>query len=300
MKFGKVDRVDAVDFTLPLSPPENEVMLQRIASSKPVNIYLACPQWSGFEGKLYPKNTKASDFLHHYSRQFNAIELNTTFYGVNRASLLKWSKMVPPEFKFCPKVPKDISHFRYLIGAEFATKSFCEDIAIFGHNLGPAFLLLPQNFTPVRFGDLMQYVAQFPSDTRLSIEVRNKEWFKPEWKHKLFALFEHYNIVSIITDVAGRRDVLHQRLTSDTVIIRFVGNRHHPTDFERLDAWGKQLEDWMGKGLKEVYFFLHQPEEHLNVEIAIHLANTLNQIDGVQITPPRPYIDPASQQTSLF
>ena len=63
-----------------------------------------------------------------------------------------------------------------------------------------------------------------------------------------------------MTDVSGRRDVLHMRLTTSTAFIRFVGNDLDATDFSRIDAWIERLKTWFEAGLHEVYFFTHEPD----------------------------------------
>ncbi len=73
-------------------------------------------------------------------------------------------------------------------------------------------------------------------------------------------MLEQYHVSTVITDVAGRRDVLHQRLTTPSVIIRFVGNDLHETDFSRIDEWVEKLKTWFALGLHEVYFFTHEPD----------------------------------------
>jgi hypothetical protein len=64
----------------------------------------------------------------------------------------------------------------------------------------------------------------------------------------------------VMTDVAGRRDVLTIGATTDVVFVRFVGNSGHPSDGERLKQWVIALSEWVDSGIKEIYFFLHQPE----------------------------------------
>ncbi|MCS7003779.1 MAG: DUF72 domain-containing protein [Cytophagales bacterium] len=71
------------------------------------------------------------------------------------------------------------------------------------------------------------------------MEFRHREWFSNSlaaWE----TLIE-YQVSTVITDVAGRRDVLHKRLITPYVIIRFVGNQLHPTDIQRLHAWAERL-----------------------------------------------------------
>jgi len=75
--------------------------------------YLGCPIWSfkGWVGTFYPKGAKPSEYLFHYARRLSNIEGNTTFYAVpSQDTLDSWIANTPETFRFCPKIPKVISH----------------------------------------------------------------------------------------------------------------------------------------------------------------------------------------------
>jgi len=111
------------------------------------------------------------------------------------------------------------------------------------------------------------------------------------------------NISPVITDVAGRRDVLHQRLTTDTVLIRWVGNALHSTDYERIDAWVARLETWFDAGLQQVFFFPHEPDNLLAPDIAAYFIRKINEQIGLDIHVPTldgSTVEDVSGQMSLF
>jgi len=303
MKFGKLEDIGGVDFTLPPDHPDTAALFQKLEPSKAgPQVYFACPAWNdkNFIGRIYPKGTKQADFLYHYSRSFNAIELNSTFYGIKRDNIHRWKDMVPKGFLFCPKLTRQISHYRQLNNVRMFTEEFVDAVAAFEHNLGPSFLLLPPNFTPRRFDLLENFIREFPKGVQLAVELRHHDWFNDAVVTKrLFDLFEQHGVISIITDVAGRRDVLHQRITTPEVIIRFVGNHLHPTDYTRIDSWAVRLKEWFDQGLKTAYFFLHQPEEHLNTDIALHFVEKVNTEYGWNIEGPE-LITAQNEQQSLF
>ena len=82
---------------------------------------------------------------------------------------------------------------------------------------------------------------------------------------------------TVITDVAGRRDVLHMYLTTPIAVIRFVGNNLHASDYKRIDDWVAQLQQWFAQGLQTVYFFVHQPNNLQAPALADYLVKQLNQ-----------------------
>ena len=116
MKFGQLENVDDIDFHLPENPPENAWILGAHKSeTKVAEIHVGLPVFANedFVGRLYPEDSSREHFLFHYSRQFNCIELNSTYYGIPaRSTVLKWRGQVPAHFKFCPKFPKVLSNRR--------------------------------------------------------------------------------------------------------------------------------------------------------------------------------------------
>lgn len=302
MDFGKLKNIENVDFTLPPDPEGTTALLKSLEKPKEPRVYFASPVWShkGFLGKIYPASAKPADYLHHYAKHYNSIELNTTFYGVNPKQIDKWEAATPEGFMFCPKLTGEISHKKQLRLCQTEVQTFCEQMSKLGTKLGPAWLLLPQDFAPHNLDILENFLAEFPKELELGVELRHPDWFQSKSINKeVFEVFERHNTHAIITDVSGRRDVLHMRITSPTSIIRWVGNRLHPTDFTRLDAWAERIASWLDQGLHTVYIFMHQPEEDLTVENAIHFVEKINKLTGLSLQPPQ-ILEKPPVQGSLF
>ena len=307
MKFGKLQDISQVNFELPPSPTANAALLEgRSPVGADFRFYTGCTGWSMTEwvGKWYPKGTKAKDFLHHYSRQFNTIEFNTTHYRIpTPEQVQKWCAQVPEDFRFCPKVPQRISHSQNLGLGTDQLPLFWQSLEEMGTFLGACFMQLPPYFEFDRLADLERFLRAWPAAFPLAVELRHPSWFDSEdhideWS----ALFAALNIATVITDVAGRRDVLHQRLTSTMTMIRFVGNGLHPTDYERIRAWCHQLEAWRELGLETVYFFPHEPDNLLAPEMTEFLVQYLHESTTIITRGPTPIPDKPEEgaQISLF
>lgn len=265
MKFGKLSgaELEAVDWTLPEDHADTTDLLATLESGTP-QIYAGCAKWGRKEwvGQLYPEGTKDKEFLDHYVQHFNAIELNSTFYGTRKVIVEGWAKRARPGFKFCPKFFAKISHYQRLKGIEEITEAFLYIVNSFGPNLGMSFLQMPDNFTPKKFEDLQKFMELLPQDVPIAVELRHKDWFTdPTVSDELFPMLASFNKSVVITDTAGRRDCVHQRLTSNSVFIRFNGYDLHPSDYTRIDDWVKRLKSWVDQGLETVYFFAHQEDE---------------------------------------
>lgn len=281
MKFGKLSDLSKVDFSLPADPVGTNQFLTTLETSESPTLFIGCTGWSmkEWQGTVYPQPCKTKDYLFHYSRQFNTIELNTTHYRIpNLETIKKWYTESASDFHFCPKIPQSISHSRELGAGSGNILAFSESIQGLQEKLGHCFMQLPPYFGADRLPMIEQFLKRFPNHIPLSIEVRNESWFENEDSFESLAkLLESHNVATVITDVAGRRDVLHQRLTSDTAVIRFVGNDLVSSDFERIDAWIQRMKYWFENGIKRIYFFTHEPDNLKAPELADYLTKVAQQ-----------------------
>lgn len=305
MKFGKLTDIADVDFSLPKEPIRNRLLLESLPKkTAKTKVYIGCTGWSMKEwiGTVYPKGTKTKEYLHYYSRQFNTIEFNTTHYRIpNEETVQKWYKESAADFKFCPKVLQLISHSRDLGYGSGRILEFCRAVAGLGEKLGCCFMQLPPYFGVDRLPVLEQFFEKWPSEIPLAIEVRHESWFAhPDHFQKLVQLAEIQNIALVITDVAGRRDVLHLALTNDKTMVRFVGNGLHDTDYERLDDWVLQLKKWWKSGLSEIYFFPHEPDNILAPQATAYLFEKLKKFDEIDVRGPKLLDADLGAQMSLF
>lgn len=289
MKFGQVADPSRVDFTIPPTPKETIKLLQKESSKKPFEAYVGCAKWNKADLKgFYPRGTK--DELSYYSRQFNSIELNATFYNSpSKQQVETWKDKTPQGFKFFPKIPQSISHFSRLLNCEEKVREFVDSTVLFEEKLGMAFLQMIDNFKPKDFDRLAAFLRDFPKGYPLAVEVRNSEWFADAAiAEEFYQLLEETDKTNIIVDTAGRRDMMHMRLTSPIAFIRYVG-ANHPSDYTRLDEWVERIAEWKDAGLQKLYFFVHQNIEKESPLLAAHFIAKLNAKIGTDLhIPQRP------------
>ena len=276
MKFGQVEDPSQIDFTLPKDHPETKNILSQNKNGLE-NIAIGCAKWNKTDLKgFYPRGTK--DELSYYSTQFNSIELNATFYGMPTAEQVRtWKEKTPKDFKFFPKITNTVSHFRRLLNITDVVTQFATAVLNFDEKLGMVFLQLHDNFKPKDYERLEKFVKDFPREIPLAIELRNNEWFSDEEIfNKTCQLFKENNITNIIVDTAGRRDMLHMRLTTTSAFIRYVG-ANAESDYQRLDDWLERLTKWKNEGLQNVYFFVHQNLEKASPLLSAHFIKNMNE-----------------------
>ncbi|SEL16235.1 DUF72 domain-containing protein [Parapedobacter koreensis] len=286
MKFGSVDNPATVDFTLPPTHSDTFALLAQHKAGADLEVYVGCAKWNKQDLKgFYPRGTK--DELTYYATQFNSIELNGTFYNApDKGQVETWKAKTPADFKFFPKVPQTISHYGRLLNVDEKMAAFCDAIVLFEEKLGVSFLQLHDNFKPKDFDRLAAFVKKFAKSVPLAVEVRNAEWFADATvSQKLYHLLETENAANVIVDTAGRRDMLHMRLTTPTAFVRYVG-ANHPTDKKRLDDWVARIQEWRDAGLRSLYFFVHQNVEVESPLLSTYFIAELNKTLGLEVRGP--------------
>lgn len=285
MKFGKVDNPGDIEFVLPDDHKSTKKILGGKALKK-TNIFVGCAKWNKKDLKgFYPRGTK--DELVYYATQFNSIELNATFYRIFPASVVEnWYQKAGADFKFFPKVPQIISQFRRLKNCAPEQNAYLDSIAHLKEKLGMIFLQMNPNFAPKSFEVLQTFIENWPKGFPLALELRHTDWFIGDVEKDLYALLEKHKIANIIVDTAGRRDLLHMKLTTKDAFIRYNG-ANHESDYTRLDEWVDRLEHWIKQGLKNVYFFVHQNHEQASPLLSKYFIEQLNARLSVNLKVPQ-------------
>ena len=276
MKFGSVPSPGEIDYALPSNHPDTLKILNK-GNIDRFEAFVGCAKWNKADLKgFYPRGTK--DELEYYAKQFNSIELNATHYRIFDSQVISgWKNKTPEEFKFFPKVVNSISHYKRLKDVVALIEEYTLPIRSFEHKLGMIFLQLRDDFKPKDFDRIQQFLESWPKDLPLAIELRHTDWFNDEAvANQVYRLFEEFDITNIITDTAGRRDLLHMRLTTPVAFVRYVG-ANHESDYSRLDDWVLRLKEWKSQGLEKLYFFVHQNIEKKSPLLSAHFIKLLSK-----------------------
>ena len=288
MKFGKVENPDIIDFSFPQDHPETRPTLIKTADPNALEVFVGCAKWNRQELKnFYPRGTK--DELAYYATQFNAIELNATFYRMfPPEQFAQWYEKTPKGFKFFPKVSQMISHLRRLNDKIYPyIDTYLDAVIQLREKRGTIFLQMHSNFGPKNWDRVVRFVEYWPKEVALAIEFRHADWFADAAvAQELYHLLESNNIANVLVDTAGRRDLLHMRLTNNEAFIRYVG-ANHPSDYSRLDDWVEKLQEWVAAGLSRIHFFVHQNLEEASPLLSAYLINQLNQKLGTKLFLPK-------------
>jgi uncharacterized protein YecE (DUF72 family) len=171
-------------------------------------------------GNFYPTGTKSQKLLEEYSRHFDTVEIDNTFYRIpSKNSILKWRDETPPTFVFSAKFPGVVTHVKMLKNSEAEVKVFLERMSDFQNKLGPLLLQFPPKFGIKNFSLLKDFLPALPSGQRFAVEVRNKSLLT----EKLYSLLRENGIALVLLDSPIMP--LIEEATADFSYIRWEGDR---------------------------------------------------------------------------
>jgi uncharacterized protein YecE (DUF72 family) len=184
---------------------------------------MGCSGWSyeGWKGNFYLKDMENKDYSYYYSKFFQFVEVDSTYYRIpSRSSVRGWKDKTPEDFKFSLKFPKVITHEKKL-------EDVVKPLSILFYSLEPLIektltllIQLPPFLSEGKgFNPLQGMIRHLDKRFRYSLEVRHSSWFNDN----LYELLKE-NDISLVWSV---RDKLQtpSNVTSNQVYIRFIGDR---------------------------------------------------------------------------
>ncbi|MDH1055088.1 DUF72 domain-containing protein [Aquipseudomonas alcaligenes] len=259
--------------------------------------FLGCPSWNepAWRGSFYPSDLRPADTLSHYAATFNAVEGNTTFYARPAPQTVqRWAEQMPEHFRFCAKVPRDISHAGDLREHFSATADFLQLLAPLGVRVAPLWLQLPASFGPQRLAELLAWLDEF-AERAIAVEVRHPAFFARGEEERLLnrqlqargvericldsrALFACTSRDPAVLHAQAKKPRLPLRPTafSTSPQLRFIGGPDLEANQVFLEPWLDKVADWIGQGLTP-YVFLHTPDNHLAAAQALRFHRALMQ-----------------------
>ena len=247
-----------------------------------VRIGISGWRYEPWRGVFYPPGLRQKDELSFASRTFPTIELNGSFYSLQRPSSYQaWHDAVPDDFVFSVKGSRYVTHMLRLRNAQTALANFfASGLLCLGRKLGPILWQLPPKL-PFQPDTLAEFLALLPKntgeleilarrhDTRVQgrsvveahheslpvrhvFEVRHRSFVTP----KYIELLREHHAASCVADSAGLYPLIDEP-TSDFSYARLHGKETlyvSGYDAADLKVWAKRVRRWRKSGEVFVYF----------------------------------------------
>ena len=202
--------------------------------------------YDAWVGPFYPVGTRPGDYLTVYSRAFDTVEVDSTFYAIPPAKTVRgWHDRTPDGFTFALKLPQEITHERRLRDADDVARLFYDRARELGTKLGPVLIQLAPDFGPVELPALARLLPSLPRDIRFSIEFRHRGWIQDG----VMALLAEHDVGLTLSDARWIPRKLMQGLagrpTADFLYLRWMGANRDIVDYSRIQVDRiKELEQW--------------------------------------------------------
>jgi uncharacterized protein YecE (DUF72 family) len=131
-----------------------------------------------WQGVFYPPGTRSLDRLELYSRIFDTVEVDSTFYALPPAGRFRsWYERTPAGFLFTAKLPRSITHDARLAGANDELFAFCDRASELREKLGPLLVQLPPDMTIREYDIVEAFLSVLPAELEFAIEFRHAGWY---------------------------------------------------------------------------------------------------------------------------
>lgn len=226
--------------------------------------------YAPWRGVFYPKGLAQARELAFAAESFRAIEINGTFYGLQRPeSFGRWRDETPDDFVFAIKGSRFITHMMKLRDVKTPLANFlASGLLRLGPKLGPLLWQFPprMKFEPELFDS---FLGLLPRDTdearalarRHDARLKGRSWLKSdvdqpmrhaiEIRHESFCtpafieLLRRHKVALVCADTV--KWALLMDLTADFVYCRLHGSEElyvSGYDDAALDRWARRVRSW--------------------------------------------------------
>jgi uncharacterized protein YecE (DUF72 family) len=204
-------------------------------------------------GVFYPPHLKPGQFLSHYAQVLSTVEIDATWHAMpSRRTVESWARRVPADFVFSLKVPKVITHEKYLEHCDTEWRWFLDLLEPLGHKRGPLlfqFPYIPKRKDPEEYRTgrdfrrrLEAFLPLLPSDGRYVVEIRNATWIGEQLLDLLRSREIAFCMIAYYTMPSPAELLQHVNpVTAPFGYVRFLG--HH----RQMDQLVQRVQEEQGK-----------------------------------------------------
>ncbi|HOK79967.1 MAG TPA: DUF72 domain-containing protein [bacterium] len=196
-----------------------------------------------WQGVFYPEKLASKDYLNYYSKFFNTVEINSSFYHFPRETSYKnWYNRTMAGFVFSVKVHRSITHIKRFVDVEEEWKTFVKGVKILKEKLSVILFQFPSSFrcneeNLKRIEKFLDQVSGNETKLRFAFEFRHISWDNEEISN----LLKSHNAGWVIANSSKYPEM--EKITSDFVYIRM----HGPEQLFASEYSTAQLRDLASK-----------------------------------------------------
>src|SRR6056297_329541 len=192
-----------------------------------MNLKIGCAGWSydSWKKVFYPPHLKKSDWLNYYSKYFNFVEVNSTFYNpLSSDTMRKWNDETPKAFRFSIKMWQKISH-------KYRGEDIGDNLAYFHNNIRPLahkISIILIQFPPFfkksekTTSHVKTIASNLENDFTYAFEFRDESWFDTDFLESHFSRSNRIVATSYIDKVSplffNKQKVYYVRMMGDRKI----------------------------------------------------------------------------------
>lgn len=202
-------------------------------------MHIGTSGWSydDWSKRFYPKNLKSNKWIIYYSKHFNTVELNMSFYRFPSKKVLEgWYKKLPADFKMTVKASRRITHFKKLKNIDDLLNAFYKRVSHLKDKLGCILFQLPPSLKYDK-NLLNKFLENLDNRRNNVIEFRDESW----WNKNTYSLLEKYNTSFCVVSGLDMPDDV--KITSNLSYFRF----HGPYKAYASKYSESQLKKWAQK-----------------------------------------------------
>lgn len=186
-------------------------------------------------GVFYPAGTRPFEMFEFYSRHFDTVEINNSFYRLpTETTFDNWRESSPRNFCYAVKGSRFITHMKKLKDPESSSAKFFHVADRLGPKLGPILFQLPPRWKR-NLERLDEFLRTLPGEHQYAVEFRDETWLVPE----VYKLLNKYNAAFCIHDFSDMK--VPREITADFTYVRF----HGPTSAKYWGSYSdRELRGW--------------------------------------------------------
>ena len=223
--------------------------------------------------------------LRAYTRVFNTVEIDSTFYRYpSKGTVMGWTRYSPEGFVYAAKLPGLITHEKKLEltrGIESDLEKFLElmePLSLSG-KLGCILIQLPPRFD-YRPKQLEDFFKLLPTHVKFAVEFRDLSWIRNE----TWALLEKYKVAYTIVDEPLLPPEIH--FTSEIAYFRWHGHGARPWynyryRTEELQPWAPKVQEAAIK-VQKVYGYFNNHFHGYAVENCLQIMEKIGALEPRQ------------------